>query len=328
MRRRDFMKIIGGAAAAWPLVAGAQQGERVRQIGVLMGGTADQDGQRRIAAFRAGLNVQGWTEGRNVRIDYRWAEGNADHIRAYTAELLDLKPDAVLVHGARILAAMQEATRMVPLVFVGTVDPVAEGFVASWARPGGNITGFSIFEFSVLGKMLETLKQIAPSIARLVFIFHPDNPESTISLRLLETAAPSFAMQPIAAPARDRAEIERAVETLAHEPDTGLFVAPDIFALAHRELIVALAARHRLPAVYPGGAFATAGGLISYGVEQTDLFRRAAGYVDRILKGEKAADLPVQAPTKFELVINLKTAKALGLVIPESFLLRADEVIE
>jgi len=327
MRRREFIAGLGSAVAL-PLAAQAQQPDRMRRIGVLMGGANDQVGQELIAAFREGLNSHGWTEARNLRIDYRWAEGKTDLIKAYTGELLDLKPEAVLIIGARILAAMQDATRTVPLVFVGTVDPVAQGFVASWARPGGNTTGFTLFEFSVLSKMLETLKQIAPNIKRLAVIFHSDNPESIISLRLLETAAPSFAVKPIPAPVRDRAEIERAIETLALEPDTGLLLPPDIFTPIHRELIVALAARHRVPAVYPTRGFAAVGGLVSYGVDGIDMFRRAAGYIDRILRGEKPGDLPVQAPTKFGLVINLKTAKTLGLDVPLSLQQLADEVIE
>jgi putative tryptophan/tyrosine transport system substrate-binding protein len=327
MKRREFIAVLG-SAAAWPLAARAQQGERVRRVGVLMGLANDQNGQQVIAAFRAGLNAHGWTEARNLRIDYRWAEGKTDLIKAYTGELLNLKPEAVLISGARILTAMQDATRTVPLVFVGTVDPAAQGFVASWARPGGNTTGFTVFEISVLSKMLETLKQIAPSIKRLAVIFHSDNPESIISLRLLETAAPSFAIKPIPAPVRDRAEIERTIETLAHEPNTGLLLPPDIFLTSHRELIVQLATLHRLPAVYSSRAYPTGGGLVSYGFDDIDLFRRAAGYIDLILKGAKPADLPVQAPTKFELVINLKTAKALGLTIPPNLLAVADEVIE
>ena len=327
MRRREFIAGLGGAAA-WPLAARAQQGDRVRRIGVLMGGANDQVGQELIAAFREGLNSHGWTEARNLRIDYRWAEGKTDLIKAYTGELLDLKPEAVLIIGARILAAMQDATRTVPLVFVGTVDPVAQGFVASWARPGGNTTGFTLFEFSVLSKMLETLKQIAPNIKRLAVIFHSDNPESIISMRLLETAAPSFAVKPIPAPVRDRAEIERAIEMLAQEPDTGLLLPPDVFTTVHRELIVALAARHRVPAVSSVRSYTAAGGLVSYGVDTIDILRRAAGYIDRILRGEKPADLPVQAPTKYQMVLNLKTAKALGLDVPPTLYARADEIIE
>ena len=326
MRRRECIAGLGSAAAL-PLAARAQQGDRVRRIGVLMGGDNDQFGQERIAAFRAGLNAQGWTEARNLRIDYRWAEGKTDYIKAYTRELLDLKPEAVLVYGARVVEAMQDATRTVPLVFVGTIDPVAQGFVASWARPGGNTTGFTTFEYSVLGKMLEILKQVAPSVTRPAVIFHSDGPSSITYLRLLETAGRAFAVKPILAPVRDRGEIERAIETLAHEHDTGLLLTPDIFTAGHRELIVALAARHRVPAVYWDRIWAAAGGLVSYGVDEVDIYPRAAGYIDRILRGENPANLPVQAPTKFELVINLTTAKALGLTIPETLLATADEVI-
>ena len=329
MRRREFIAGLG-SAAAWPVAARAQhaqQGDRVRRIGVLMGSSAEQS-ESQVTAFEQGLHGYGWMEGRNVRIDYRWSAGNADRIRADVAEILSLKPDVVLISGARVLAAMQEATRVVPLVFVATVDPVAQGFVASLARPGGNATGFSIFEFSVIGKMLEVLKQLAPHTGRVALIFHPDNPESIFYMKLLETAAPSLAVKPIAAPVGDRAEIERAIENLARDPNSGFLVPPDIFLSTHREMIIQLATLHRLPAVYSSPVSVRQGGLVSYGVDSVDLYRRAAGYIDRILKGAKPADLPVQAPTKFELVINLKTVRALGLTIPETLLATADEVIQ
>jgi len=325
MRRRDF--IAGLGAAAWPLAARAQHGEHVRRVGVVMGTTAEQSGSS-VMAFEQGLRGYGWIEGRNVRIDYRWSAGNTDRIRANVAEILSLKPDIVLINGARVLAAMQEATRTVPLVFVATIDPVAQGVIASLARPGGNATGFSTFEFSLIGKMLELLKQIAPYTARVAFIFHPDNPESIFFMKLLETAAPSFAVNPIAAPVVDRAEIERAIESLARDPNGGFLVPPDIFLITHSELIIQLATLHRLPVVYPSPGWVRQGGLVSYGTDGEDLFRRAAGYIDRILKGAKPADLPVQAPTKFQLVINVKTAKALGLDVPVQLQLLADEVIE
>jgi putative ABC transport system substrate-binding protein len=329
LRRREFVAGLGGAVAAWPLAARAQRRDRVRRIGVLMPFDENNPGFKSdFSAFTQALADLGWTDGRNLRMDLRWAAGNTDRIRAYVAELLSLQPDVVLITGARVLAAMQEATRIVPLVFVGTVDPVAQGFVASWARPGGNTTGFTAFEFSLIGKMLQALKQIAPQIARVAFIFHPDSPEPVFFMKVLETVAPSFAVTPIAAPVGDRAEIERAIENLARDPNTGLLVPPDVFLGIHAKLIVQLATLHRLPAAYSNGGFPRVGGLISYGIDSADLYRRAAGYIDRILKGAKPADLPVQAPTKFELVINLKAANALGFTIPPTLLAVADEVIE
>jgi len=330
MRRREFIAGIGGTVAApvlWPVAARAQQDGRIRRIGVLMGSTEEQ-AESVVAAFEQGLHGYGWMEGSNVRIDYRWSAGNTDRIRANVAEILSLKPDIVLINGARVLAAMQEATRTVPLVFVATIDPVAQGVIASLARPGGNATGFSTFEFSLIGKMLEALKQIAPHTAQAALFLHRDNPESNFYMKLLHTAAPSFAVKPIAAPVGDRAEIERAIESLARDPNSGFLAPPDIFLTTHRELIVQLATLHRLPAVYSGPIPVRQGGLVSYGVDGDDLFRRAAGYIDRVLKGAKPADLPVQAPTKFQLVINLKTAKALGFEVPPTLLSIADEVIE
>jgi putative ABC transport system substrate-binding protein len=306
MKRREFIAGLAGAAA-WPLAARAQQGERMRRVGVLMGSTAEQSGSN-VTAFEQGLHGYGWMEGRNVRIIYRWSAGNTDRIRANVAEILSLKPDVVLINGARVLAAMQEATRIVPLVFVATIDPVAQGFVASFARPGGNATGFSTFEFSLIGKMLEALNQIAPHTARVAFIVHSDNPESIFFMKLLETAAPSFAVKPIAAPVRDRAELERAIENLARDPNSGFLLPPDIFLQTHRELIIQLANLHRLPAVWSSPSSVRQGGLVSYGVDGDDLFRRAAGYIDRILKGANPADLPVQAPTKFQLAQIMREA--------------------
>jgi putative tryptophan/tyrosine transport system substrate-binding protein len=270
MRRREFIAGLAGAAT-WPLTAWAQQGERVRRIGILMG-TAEDEDKTLVAAFEQGLHGYGWMEGRNVRIDYRWSAGNTDRIRANVAELLSLKPDVVLVFGSRVLAAMQQATRIVPLVFVASIDPVAGGFVPSYARPGSNITGFSVFEFSMITKMVEALKQIAPQTARIAFIFHSDNPDSTFFMKLLETAAPSFAVRPIAAPVGDVAEIERAIENLARDPSSGLLAPPDIFLSSHRELIVQLATLHRLPALYSSREFPTRGGLVSYGSDRVDLF--------------------------------------------------------
>jgi putative ABC transport system substrate-binding protein len=331
MRRREFIAGLG-SATAWPVVARAQQ-PPMPVIGYLHPSLPEHYAYQ-VAAFRKGLSEMGFVEGRNLAIEFRWAQDQLDRLPEFAAELVRRRVDLIAAPGSPAAAlAAKAATATIPIVFTVSVDPVESGLVASlsrpsWARPGGNTTGFTLFEFSVLSKMLETLKQIAPRITRLAVIFHAENPESTISLRLLETAAPSFAVKLIPAPVRDRAEIERAIETLAHEPDTGLLLLPDIFTSVHRELIVALAARHRVPAVGSTRSYPADGGLVSYGVDVIDIYRRAAGYVDRILRGEKPADLPVQAPTKFELVINRKTAKALSLEISPTLLALADEVIE
>jgi putative ABC transport system substrate-binding protein len=328
MRRRDFIRLLGGAAAAGPVAVRAQQDGRVRRVGVLMGVANDLVGQSYLTPFRRELQELGWTDGGNVRIYDRWTAGDANSVRVYAAELLSLKPDVILVSGNRTLTALQQETRAIPTVFVGLVDPVGQGFVASMARPGDNLTGFTNFEAAIAGKWLEILKEIATRVSRVALMFHPDNASTTDYLRRVELVAPSFAVEPIVALVRDAAEVERAIEAFAGEPNSGLLVLPDNITIVHRDLIVALAAKHRLPAVYPYRYFVTGGGLISYGPDQVDQYRRAAGYVDRILKGEKPADLPVQAPTKYELVVNFKTAKALGLTVPPSILLRADEVIE
>ena len=329
MKRREFITLLGGAAAAWPLMAGAQQADRVRRrIGVLMGVANDAEGEARVAAFRQGLQQLGWVEGRNVLVEYRWGGGDPARLKIQAAEVAAMMPDVILAGGTTALVPMQQATRSIPIVFVGSADPVGRGFVASRQRPGGNMTGFTIFEVSLIGKMLEALKQIALGTARVVLIYSPTNPNAADYWRSHETVAPTFAVKPVAAPVRDADEIERACAALAGERNGGLLVAPDAITTARRELIIALAARYRLPAVYPFRFFVTSGGLMSYGPDTLDPYRRAAGYVDRILKGEKPADLPVQAPTKFELVINLKTAKALGLEVQPSLLARADELIE
>jgi putative ABC transport system substrate-binding protein len=328
IERRKFLARLGGAAAAWPLAARAQQADRVRRIGVLMGVANDAEGEARVAAFRQGLQQLGWVEGRNVLVEYRWGGGDPARLKIQAAEVAAMMPDVILAGGTTALVPMQQATRSIPIVFVGSADPVGRGFVASRPRPGGNMTGFTIFEVSLVGKMLEALKQIAPVTARAVLIYSPTNSNAADYWRSLETVAPTFAVKPVAAPVRDADEIERACAALAGERNGGLLVPPDAITTARRELIIALAARYRLPAVYPFRFFVTSGGLMSYGPDTLDPYRRAAGYVDRILKGEKPADLPVQAPTKFELVINLKTAKALGLEVPPTLLARADEVIE
>ena len=315
--RREFITLLGGAAAAWPLAARAQQGERVRRIGVLMNVAADDpEAQARNAAFLQGLQELGWTVGRNVRIDYRWAAGDADRLRRYAAELVALAPDVVLASGTSTVGPLQQATRTVPIVFAGVADPVGAGFVDSLARPGGNATGFISFEYGLSGKWLELLKEIAPGVTRVAVLRDSAISGGTGQFGAIQSVAPSLGVEVIPINVRDAGEIERAVAAFARAPNGGLIVTASGLAIVHRELIVMLAARHKLPAVYYYRFFVTDGGLVSYGPDPHDQYRRAAGYVDRILKGEKPADLPVQAPTKYELVINLKTAKALGLDVP------------
>jgi putative tryptophan/tyrosine transport system substrate-binding protein len=329
MRRREFMALLGGAAAAWPLAAGAQQGERMRRIGVLQSLVADDpEGQARLAAFAQSLQQSGWTIGRNVQIDTRWAAGDAERFRRYAAELVTLAPDVILAVGAAAVGPLQQATRTVPIVFVNTSDPVGAGFVESLAQPAGNATGFLLYEYGTSGKWLELLKEIAPRVTRVAVLRDSALAAGTGQLGAIQAVAPSFGVELRPVDVRDAPETERAVAAFARASDGGLIVTGSTLALVHRDLIVTLAARHKLPAVYFQRVFVTSGGLISYAPDQIDQFRRAGGYVDRILKGEKPADLPVQAPTKLELVINLKTAKALGLDVPPTLLARADEVIE
>ena len=328
MNRREFIMLLGGAVA-WPLAARAQQGERVRRIGVLLPASADDTAfQDRIGAFLQGLQQSGWAIGRNVRIDIRWATNNPAEIRRHAAELAALAPDVVLAFAASTVGAMLQATRSVPIVFPGVADPVAAGFVDSLARPGGNATGFLLFEYGLTGKLLELLKQIAPGVTRVAVLRDPTTPSGPAQFGVIQAMAPSLRVEVTPVNMRDAPEIERAVATFARASNGGLIVTASPLAQRHRDLIVTLAAQHKLPAVYFDRVFATAGGLISYGPDYIDQYRRAAGYVDRILKGEKPADLPVQAPTKYELVINLKTAKTQGLEIPPMLLARADEVIE
>ena len=328
MKRRAFILALGGAAVAWPLAAGAQQSERMRRIGVLTAFTAnDPESQARIAAFQQGLQKLGWTDGSNVRIDTRWAAGDVDLFRRYAAELIALAPDVILANGALALRPLQQVTRTVPIVFVNVPDPVGAGFVASLARPGGNSTGFTSFEYSLASKWLELLKEIAPRVTGAAVVRDPSNPGGIGEFAAIQGAAASSGVELSPVDIRYAAEIERAVAAFAHQSNSGLIVTTAGSA-AHFSLIIALAARHLLPAVYPFRYHVTAGGLISYGPNIVDQYRRASGYVDRILKGEKPAELPVQAPTKYELIINLKTAKALGLEVPSTLLARADEVIE
>jgi putative ABC transport system substrate-binding protein len=331
MKRRELVTLLAGAAAAWPLAGHAQQqSERMRRIGVLMASAADDPvSQARIAAFLQGLSRLGWTDDRNVRIDTRWATTNADDLRRHAAELASLAPEVLVAGtGTATVAPLLQATRTLPIVFVIVIDPVGAGFVTSLDRPGGNATGFLMFEYSLSGKWLEVLKQIAPGVTRAAVVRDPAVASGIGQFAALQAVAPSLGVDLTPVDARDAFEIERAVTAFARSGNGGLIVTASPVALRHRDLIVTLAARHRLPAVYTSGPYVAAGGLISYGPDLLDQYRRAAGYVDRILKGEKPADLPVQAPTKYELIINLNTAKALGLEIPATLLARADEVIE
>jgi len=329
MRRRDFIAGLGGAAA-WPLAARAQQGDRVRRIGVLMGGDEnDPVWKPRLSAFTQALADLGWTDGRNVRTDLRWGGGDANRMRALAQELVGLQPDIILTHTTSATAALQRETRTIPIVLAGVGDPVASGLVAALNRPGGNITGFAHFEASLAGKWLELLSEIAPGLKRAAMMFNPDiNPVSLYFMPSFETAARSLKVEAITAPVHDDIEIETAIIALGRDPGGGLVVTSDAFVVAHRVPIILAAARNNVPAVYIASDYVRDGGLLSYAPDSVDLFRRAATYVDRILRGAKPGDLPVQFPTKFEMIVNLKTAKALGLAVPPSILLRADEVIE
>ena len=328
MRRRDFVNLLGGAAASWPLVARAQQPDRMRRIGAFVSlGAGDAEGRARLTAFVQGLKELGWTDGGNVRIDTRWSAGDAERNRTHAAELVALAPDVILASGGTVVGLLQQATRTVPIVFTQVGDPVGAGFVETLARPGGNVTGFMNLEYGISAKWLELLKQIAPHLTRAAVLRDPTLIAGIGQLGAIQSVAPSFGVELRPVNVRDAGEIERAVAGFARESNSGLIVLSGALAVGHRELITTLALRNRLPAVYPARSFVASGGLISYGPDSVDPHRRAAGYVDRILRGEKPADLPVQAPTKFELIINLKTAKALGLEIPP-LLTRADEVIE
>jgi putative tryptophan/tyrosine transport system substrate-binding protein len=327
MRRREFITLVGGAAA-WPLAARAQQAGRVYRIGMLMGQPeGDPENASRLAAFRLALGKLGRSEGRNLLIDMRWGAGDPDRMRTHGKELSGLAPDIVVAESTPATAALRQEVRGVPIVFLQVANPIGAGFVASLARPGGNITGFTNFEPSMGGKWLELLKEVAPRLARAAAIFNPET-HSGQYWQSIEAAAPSLAVKFIRAPVRAAAEIERAVEAFARDPNGGLLVMPDSFTLAHREMIVTLAERHRLPSIYAFRVFPASGGLLSYGIDQVEIYRRVAAYVDRILRGANPGELPVEGPTKFELVINLRTAKALGLDIPGNLLSFVDEVIE
>jgi ABC-type uncharacterized transport system substrate-binding protein len=328
MKRREFIKLLGGAAA-WPLAARAQQAERVRHIAILVPAASDNTQfQAWVGAFLQELALLGWTIGRNIRIDTRWATPDAAEVRKHAAEVALLAPDVILAHGAATLEPLLQATRTVPIVFPVVGDPVGAGFVNSLARPGGNATGFMNFEYSLGGKWLELLKELAPNMTRAAVLRDPTQGSGTSLFAAIQTAAPALRVEVNPIHMRDAAEIERDIAAFAQSPNGGLVVTGSGSSNTHRQLIIALAARHKLPAVYFQRFFAGSGGLVSYGVDNIRQYRRAASYVDRILKGEKPADLPVQAPTKYELVINLKTAKALGLDVPPTLLARADEVIE
>ena len=317
MRRREFIAALGGAAGTWSLGAWAQQPERMRRIGILLNASSDDPQyQAWVGAFLQAMALLGWTIGRNVRIDTRWAGANAAEIRRHAAELVALAPDVILAHGAGPVAALLEATRTVPIVFAAVIDPVGGGFVDSLARPGGNTTGFTLFEYGISGKWLELLQEIAPRVTRAAVLRNPAIASGSGQLGAIQAVAPSFGVELSPVNVRDAGEIERAVAAFARSPNGGLIVPASAAAQLHLDLIITLAARHKLPAVYADRIYVTGGGLISYGPDRIDQYGRAAGYVNRILKGEKPADLPVQTPTKFELVINLKTAKALGLEIP------------
>jgi ABC-type uncharacterized transport system substrate-binding protein len=330
MKRREFITLLGGAAV-WPLVARAQPSERVRRIGALIGAPeSDPESQARVAAFREGLEQRGWSEGRNLRVDYRWAGIDPGRIRGFAAELVATAPEVIFAHSTPVTSGLLQATRNIPIVFASVSDPVGDGIVASFARPGGNVTGFTNVEGSMGGKWVEILKELAPVVTRVGFLFNPTTAPGGGSyfLRRFEAAAPSFQVQPIAIPVEDAADIERVLASLGAGGNGGLIVNSDIFAVGNRAAIIAAAGRQRVPAIYPFVFFLADGGLVAYGTDVKDLFRRAASYVDRVLRGEKPANLPVQAPVKFELAVNLKTARALGLTVPPTLLARADEVIE
>ena len=330
MRRREFITLVGGASLGWPLAAHAQQGERMRRASVLMSYVESDTGAQKWAkAFDDSLQELGWNSGRNIQLDHRWPGPNPDRLRGVAEELVRLSPDVLLAGATPAVIALQHATRSIPIVFANVADPVGQGFIASFARPGGNTTGFGGFDFSIAGKWVQTIKEIAPAVIRIGVIFNPETgPYNELMLPFIETASGPLRVKPIPTVVHDSESISRTLEKLAEEPNTGLIVLPAAMFTTYRDIIITTAARLRVPTIYPFSFFAQSGGLLSYGFDVPDLYVRAAGYVDRILRGAKVTDLPAQRPTKFELFVNLKTAKALGLNISESFLLRADEVIE
>jgi len=330
MKRREFITLLGGAAVAWPLAAHAQQPERIRRIGVLFGGPNDAEFRSKLAAFQQTLQQLGWVEGRNIEFVTRWGSNDAERVLQETRELVRIRPDVILVGPTNALVPLKKETDSIPIVFVQVSDPLGRGIVESLARPTENVTGFSSLEFSLIGKYLQILKEIAPSTTRIGVMIHISNAVSAGWFRMFNTVAPSFAIEPITAPVRDRADIERTIESLARGPNGGLILPGDSYVESPdvRKFIVGLAALHRLPALYTHSGFARDGGLMSYGIVQIDQYRGAASYVNRILKGETPADLPVQQPTKFELIINLRTAKALGLTVLLTLQASADELIE
>ena len=327
MRRREF--IAGLGVAAWPMAARSQQRERMRRVGILLPfPKSHADMQARVRAFQEELAKLGWSEGKNVQFNENWATDNMDLVRATAANLVEWHPDVIVAAGDRVIPILTRLTRSIPIVMGAASDLAGSGFVESLARPGGNVTGFSIYEFSIIGKSLETLKRIAPSISSVGLIYNPDNPVDAVYFRSFETFAKQLAVQPIDLPIHGLADLERALEKLAEQPNGGIIVPPDVTAFILRDQLTTLAARHRLPAIYSNSGYVTIGGLMSYGPDGVEIFRQAASYVDRVLRGEKPADLPIQQPTKLQLVINLKAAKALGLSIPEAVLATADEVIQ
>jgi putative tryptophan/tyrosine transport system substrate-binding protein len=329
MRRRDFITLLSGTAASWPLAARAQQASRPQRVGILMPySPSDSAWQLRVGALRQELQRLGWTRGANIEFDERWTTDNMDLVRANAANLVELKPDALVAVGGRVVPLLMQLTRTVPIIIPGTSDPVGTGYIESLARPGGNVTGFTTMEFSVIGKIVEMLKLIAPASSRIAMIFNPDNRSAVYFQHLFESFAVPLSIQPIISPIHGIADIERAIEILAEQPNSAVFFPPDVTSFALRDQITAIVARHRLPAIYTDRIFMASGGLMSYDADRTEIFRRAASYVDRVLRGEKPGELPFQQPTKYQLTINLKTAKALGLAVPQSILLRADDVIE
>jgi putative ABC transport system substrate-binding protein len=331
MRRRDFITFVGSGAATWPLTARAQQPEQMRRIGVLMSPREnDPEGQMRASIIRKGLGELGWTEGRTVQVDFRWASGDSVRASGYAAELVRLKPDVIIANSTLCLKAIRDETRTIPIVFVVVGDPVGQGFVSNLAHPDGNITGFTAFEFEIGGKWLEMIKAIAPDVRRVAFIYNPEAglPYAEKFVQSIKATASAQGIEVLVSPVRNAAEVDRAIVEVGNDSNGGLIVNPDAFTGSHRGLIISLAARYRLPAIYAYRYYVVDGGLLSYGHETNDLFRQSAAYVDKILKGVKLADLPIQNPTKFELIINRKTANALGLTIPDKVLALADEVIE